>query len=326
MKAVVCTEYGPLDKLELLERTDPEPGEGQVVIDVASAGLNFPDLLTIQGLYQVPAEPPFVPGVEGSGTVSSVGSGVSSLVTGQRVMAYGSVGAFAEKWAVDATTCVPIDDATSFDTAAALTVAYGTAYHALKQRAQLQPGEVVVVLGAAGGVGSAAIEVGKAMAAHVIAAAGTAEKLAFCRELGADETINYADEDLKQRTKELTGGRGADIIFDPVGGDLTEQAFRSIAWKGRHLVIGFAAGTIPTVPWNLPLLKGAAIVGVFWGAFMVAEPDQHTQNMRDLIDMLRGGTITPRVTASYGLDDYKAAFSDIAMRRAKGKIVLHPSA
>jgi NADPH2:quinone reductase len=326
VKAVVCTEYGSLDKLELLEVADPEPGEGQVVIDVASAGLNFPDLLTIRGLYQVPAEPPFVPGVEASGTVSGVGSDVSHLVVGQRVMAYGAIGAFAEKWAVDATTCVPIDDATSFDTAAALTVVYGTAYHALKQRAQLQPGEILLVLGAAGGVGSAAIEVGKAMGAHVIAAAGNDEKLAFCRELGADEAINYTDEDLKLRTKELTGGKGADIIFDPVGGDLTEQAFRSVAWKGRHLVIGFATGTIPSVPWNLPLLKGASIVGVFWGAFMVAEPDHHTQNMRDLMDMLQDGTLMPRVTASYALDDYKAAFSDNAMRRVKGKIVLHPSA
>jgi NADPH2:quinone reductase len=322
VRAVVCTEYGPPEKLELAELADPEPADGQVVIDVASAGLNFPDLLTIQGLYQTPAEPPFVPGVEASGTVSSLGSGVSHLAIGQRVMAYGAVGAFAEKWAVDGAMCVPINDETSFDTAAALTVAYGTAYHALKQRAQLQPGEVLLVLGAAGGVGSAAIEVGKAMGAHVIAAAGTDDKLAFCREVGADETINYSDEDLKVRTKELTGGKGADVIFDPVGGDFTEQAFRSVAWRGRHLVIGFAAGAIPQVPWNLPLLKGASIVGVFWGAFMVAEPEHHAQNMRDLMDMLADGTLTPRVTASYALDEYEAAFTDLARRRVKGKVVI----
>jgi NADPH2:quinone reductase len=325
VKAVVCTEYGPPENLELLELADPEPAAGQVVIDVASAGLNFPDLLTVQGLYQTPAEPPFVPGVEASGTVSRLGSGVSHLATGQRVMAYGAVGAFAEKWAVDAAACVPIDDATSFDTAAALTVAYGTAYHSLKQRAQLESGEVLLVLGAAGGVGSAAIEVGKAMGASVIAAASNDDKLAFCRDLGADETINYGDEDLKVRTRELTGGRGADVIFDPVGGDLTEQALRSIAWKGRHLVIGFAAGAIPAVPWNLPLLKGASVVGVFWGAFTVAEPEQHAQNMRDLMDMLADGTLTPRVTASYALDEYEAAFSDLAMRRVKGKVVMRTS-
>ncbi len=325
MKAVLCTEYGPPEKLELVELQDPEPADGQVVIDVASASLNFPDLLTIQGLYQTPAEPPFVPGVEASGTVSRLGSGVSHLAIGQRVMAYGAVGAFAEKWTVDGTACVPIDDAISFDTAAALTVAYGTAYHALKQRAQLEPGEVLLVLGAAGGVGSAAIEVGKAMRARVIAAAGNDDKLAFCREVGADETINYTDEDLKVRTKELTGGKGADVIFDPIGGDLTEQAFRSVAWRGRHLVIGFAAGAIPQVPWNLPLLKGASIVGVFWGAFMVAEPERNAQNMREVMDMLADGTLTPRVTASYALDDYEAAFSDLAMRRVKGKVVLHTS-
>jgi NADPH2:quinone reductase len=312
VKAVVCTEYGPPEKLELTELADPEPADAQVVIDVASAGLNFPDLLTIQGLYQTSAEPPFVPGVEASGTVSRLGSGVSHLAIGQRVIADGAM-------------CVPIDDATSFDTAAALTVAYGTAYHALKQRAELQAGEVLLVLGAAGGVGSAAIEVGKAMGAYVIAGASTDDKIAFCRDMGADETINYSDEDLKVRTRELTGGRGADVIFDPVGGDLAEPALRSIAWKGRHLVIGFAAGAIPAVPWNLPLLKGASVVGVFWGAFTVAEPEQHAQNMRDLMDMLADGTLTPRVTASYALEEYETAFSDLAMRRVKGKVVIRTS-
>jgi NADPH2:quinone reductase len=181
------------------------------------------------------------------------------------------------------------------------------------------------VLGAAGGVGSAAIEIGKAMGAYVIAAASNDDKIAFCRDLGADKTINYSDEDLKVRTRELTGGRGADVIFDPVGGDLAEQAFRSIAWKGRHLVIGFASGAIPAVPWNLPLLKGASVVGVFWGAFTVAEPEQHAQNMRDLMDMLADGTLTPRVTASYALEEYETAFSDLAMRRVKGKVVIRTS-
>jgi NADPH2:quinone reductase len=323
VKAVLCTEFGPPEKLALAELPDPVPGEGEVVIDIAAASLNFPDLLTIQGLYQIRAEPPFVPGVEASGTVSNVGSGVSHLTVGQRVMAYGSVGAFAEKWAVDGRACVPIDDSVRFDTAASLTVAYGTSYHALKQRSELQPEETLLVLGAAGGVGSAAVEIGKAMGARVIAAASSDDKLSFCRELGADETVNYSDEDLKVRVKQLTGGKGVDVIFDPVGGDLTEQAFRSVGWKGRHLVVGFAAGEIPSVPWNLPLLKGASIVGVFWGAFMVAEPATNAQNMHDLMSMLANGTFTPRITASYALDDYASAFSDMAERRVKGKIVFN---
>jgi NADPH2:quinone reductase len=326
VRAVLCTEFGPPEALELADLPDPVPGAIQVVIDVASASLNFPDLLTIQGLYQTRATPPFVPGVEASGTVVSLGADVSHLSVGQRVMAYGDVGAFAEKWAIDGQACIAIDDSVSFNTAAALTVAYGTAYHALKQRAELRPGETLLVLGAAGGVGSAAIEIGKAIGARVIAAASNDDKLAFCRELGADEFIDYSSEDLKARTKELTSGKGADVIFDPVGGDLTEQAFRSIAWKGRHLVIGFAAGDIPAVPWNLPLLKGASIVGVFWGAFMAAEPDVNAENMHDLMAMLADGTVSPRVTASYDLDDYESAFTDLERRRVKGKIVIRVSA
>lgn len=323
MRAVLCKEFGPLDRLELVEMPDPVAGDGQVLIDVASASLNFPDLLTVQGLYQTRAEPPFVPGVEAAGTIAALGEGVSHLSVGQRVMAAGAMGAFAEKWAVDAATCMPIDDSFSFDTAAVLALAYGTSYHALKQRASLQPGETLLVLGAAGGVGSAAVEIGKVMGARVIAAASTEEKVAFCRGLGADETINYGASDLKTALKELVGGKGIDVIFDPVGGELTYQAFRAVAWKGRHLVIGFAAGDIPSVPWNLPLLKGASIVGVFWGAFTQAEPAVNRQNMKDLIDMVLAGTLTPRVMASYPLDDYASAFGQLATRRAMGKVVLH---
>lgn len=325
MRAVVCKEFGPLEALELSEVPDPVAGEGQVVIDVATASLNFPDLLTVQGLYQVRMDPPFVPGVEAAGTVSAVGEGVSSLSVGQRVMAVGAGGAFAEKWAIDEAVCVPIADSISFDAGASLMLAYGTSYHALKQRADIQPGESLLVLGAAGGVGSAAVEIGTMMGANVIAAASTDDKLAFCRDLGADDTVNYVEEDLKARVKELTGGRGADVIYDPVGGTIAEQAFGAIARRGRHLVIGFASGSIPSVPWNLPLLKGASIVGVYWGAFTTTEPETNRQNMHELVGMVTNGTLSPRVTTSYALADFAEAFDELASRRARGKVVLHIS-
>lgn len=325
MRAVLCAEFGPPESLRIAELPDPVAGAGQVVIDVATASLNFPDLLTIRGLYQFKAEPPFVPGAEAAGTVSALGEGVTHLSVGQRVMAVGVVGAFAEKWAIDAEACVPIDDSLSFDAAAALMLAYGTSHHALVQRAMLQPGETLLVLGAAGGVGSAAVEIGKAMGATVIASAGSEEKLSFCRDLGADEAINYEVESLKDRVKELTGGRGADVVFDPVGGDLSEQAFRAIAWRGRHLVVGFATGDIPAVPWNLPLLKGASIVGVFWGAFTRTDAATHAQNMDDLISMIDSGTIAPRVTSVYPLADFARAYDEMATRRAKGKVLLRVS-
>ena len=325
MKGVLCRRFGPPEDLELADIAEPVAGPTQVVIDVASASLNFPDLLTIRGQYQFKTDPPFVPGAEGAGTVSAVGANVTHVSVGQRVMGVGVVGAFAEKWLMEASACIPIDDSLSFDVAASLTLAYGTSYHALKQRAMIQPDETLLVLGAAGGVGSAAVEIGKAMGATVIAAAGSDDKLSFCRELGADETVNYADEDLKTRVKELTDGNGADVIYDPVGGDLSEQAFRAIAWRGRHLVVGFAAGDIPSVAWNLPLLKGAAIVGVFWGAFTTAEPETFEQNMREVVDMVGSGSLSPRVTATYPLSDFASAFEELTSRRARGKIVLHIS-
>jgi NADPH2:quinone reductase len=325
VRAVLCKEFGPPESLELADLPEPAAGAGEVVIDVATASMNFPDLLTIQGLYQFKSEPPFVPGVEGAGTVSAIGDGVTHLTVGQRVMAVGVVGAFAEKWVMNAGACIPIDDSLSFDVAAALTLAYGTSYHALKQRAMLQPGETLLVLGAAGGVGSAAVEIGKAMGATVIAAVGSEEKTSFCRDLGADETVNYAEENLKDRVKELTGGSGADVIYDPVGGALSEQAFRAIAWRGRHLVVGFAAGDIPTIPLNLPVLKGAAIVGVFWGAFTAAEPDVFALNMREVIGMVASGELSPRISSAYPLAEFAAAYDEMASRRAQGKILLHVS-
>jgi len=325
MRAVLCTEYGTQDKLSIAEVQDVAAGPGQVTIDVKAASLNFPDLLVIQGLYQHRPTPPFVPGAEAAGVVSEVGEGVTSVAPGQRVMAVGVEGAFAERWVVDASSVVPMPDDMPFETAAALTLAYGTSYHALKQRAALKAGETLLVLGAAGGVGSAAVEIGKTMGAVVIAAASTEDKLAFCRELGADETINYSTQSLKDRTKELTSGRGADVIYDPVGGDLSEQAFRAIAWKGRHLVVGFTTGDIPKIPWNLPLLKGASIVGVYWGSFTKHEPAENIANGAELFELLASGSLKPRVSDVFALDEYRQAFDVMASRGARGKVVLKVS-
>ncbi len=321
MKAILCTELGGPDRLSVVELDDPIPGQGQVVIDVAFASLNFPDLLTIRGLYQIKSEPPFVPGFEAAGIVSLVGEGVERVKVGDRVSAYNTIGAFAEKWLVDEAACVEVPDDVPLEVAASINIAYGTSYHALKQRARLAEGETLLVLGAAGGVGAAAVEIGVLMGARVIAAASSDEKLDFCRELGAVETINYATQDLRERIKEITGGKGVDVVYDPVGGDLSEQAFRSIAWKGRHLVIGFAAGDIPAIPLNLPLLKGASIVGVFWGAFTANEPDANVQNMNEMFDLIVSGRLAPRVTQAFALDDYEAAYDVFASRSVTGKVV-----
>lgn len=321
MRAISCTELGEPDKLSVVELEDPVAGAGQVVIDVSFASLNFPDLLTIQGLYQVRAEPPFVPGFEAAGVVSAVGPGVHAVSVGDRVSAFNTIGAFAEQWVVDASACIPIPDGVRLDVAASINIAYGTSYHALKQRASLSEGETLLVLGAAGGVGSAAVEIGSLMGARVIAAASTDEKLDFCRNLGATETINYVTEDLRGRIKEITGGKGVDVIYDPVGSDLSELAFRSIAWKGRHLVIGFAAGDIPSLPLNLPLLKGASVVGVFWGSFTAHEPNVNVQNIQEMFDLVLDGRLNPRVTQSFALDEYEAAYSVFASRSVQGKVV-----
>jgi NADPH2:quinone reductase len=322
MRAVLCTEYGTQDRLSIGDVADSVAGPGQVMIEMAAASLNFPDLLVIAGLYQFKPEPPFVPGAEGAGTVSAVGADVMHVKVGQRVMAVGVQGAFADRWVVDADSVIPIPDDMDFEIAASLTLAFGTSYHALKQRAALEPGETLLVLGAAGGVGSAAIEIGKAMGASVIAAASSDEKLDFCRDIGADMTINYATEDLKARAKELTEGRGADVIFDPVGGELSELAFRSIAWKGRHLVVGFAAGDNPKIPHNHPHLKGGTINGVLWGSLTSREPKENLRNGAELFEMLSEGTLEPRVTNVFPLEEYESAFDLMASRKATGKIVL----
>jgi NADPH2:quinone reductase len=321
VRAITCTDLGGPEKLSVPDTESPEPGPGQVVIDVAFASLNFPDLLTIQGLYQVKAEPPFVPGFEASGIVSALGADVTGISVGDRVSAYNTIGAFAEQWVVDAKACVPVPPGVPLDVAASINIAYGTSYHALKQRAQLRKGETLLVLGAAGGVGSVAVEIGSHLGAHVIAAASSEDKLKFCRELGATETINYATEDIRARIKEITGGRGVDVVYDPVGGEISELAFRSIAWRGRHLVIGFASGDIPALPWNLSLLKGASVVGVFWGSFAAHEPEVNAQNMKEMFNLVLDGELTPQVTQSFGLDEYEAAYGVFASRSVQGKVV-----
>jgi NADPH2:quinone reductase len=322
MRAIICEALGPPEDLVLGDLPDPEPGPGEIAIAVETASFNFPDLLIIQGAYQFRADPPFVPGAEGAGTIVALGDGVTGLHVGQRVAAVASHGAFAQRWVVDAATAIPIPDGVSSAVAAVSTMTYGTSYHALAQRARLAPGETLLVLGAAGGVGSAAVELGKSMGATVIAAASTDDKLAFCRELGADATINIVDDDVRSRIKDLTGGRGVDVVYDPVGGDLTETAFRSIAWEGRYLVVGFAAGDIPSLPLNLPLLKGASVMGVFWGSFATRDPAANRSNANAIFDLVQRGVVAPRTMEVVSFDDFARGFELMATRRVTGKIAL----
>jgi NADPH2:quinone reductase len=303
------------------ELPDPVPGPGQVVVNVEAAGLNFPDSLIIEGKYQARPEPPFSPGFEAAGVVAEVGEGVE-LPLGTRVIGLGEHGAFAEKWLIDASMVQPVPDSMDAAEAAGFGLIYGTSYYALRQRAGLREGETLLVLGAAGGVGSAAVDLGRAMGARIIAAASSPEKLEFARSLGAGATINYAEEDLRDRVKELTDGAGADVVFDPVGGDLTDAALRSTAWDGRLLVIGFAAGDIPRVPLNLPLLKSISIVGVFWGGWARRDPAASAANFAELFQMIDEGALTPRVTEVLPLEHYLEAFRLLTERRARGKIVL----
>jgi len=322
MKAVLCKELGLADKLVVGEIDAPNLGKGQVLIDVKAAGLNFPDTLIIQGKYQFQPDLPFTPGGEGAGVVSAVGEGVKHLKPGDNVIFMCQTGAFAEQVVVPAVTAVPMPDGLSYEMAAGITLTYGTSYHALKQRAELKAGETVLVLGAAGGVGIATVELAKAMGAKVIAAASTDEKLAFCKESGADELINYSTEDLRGRIKEITGGKGVDVIYDPVGGDYTETAFRTMAPGGRLLVVGFAAGDIPKIPINLCLLKQASLVGVFWGAWAASNPPAQIQNMKDILGMVASGEVRASVNDVFDLKDVEAAYACLTERRAKGKVIL----
>ncbi len=322
MRALVCESFGPIEQLKVTETPDPEPAPDHVVVDVKAAGLNFPDVLCVQGLYQFKPETPFTPGQEAAGVISALGEGVSRFQVGDRVAFVGLTGAFAEKALVHSFAVGKIPDSMPFETAAGFSMAYGTSYYALKQRGGLQPGETLLVLGAAGGVGLAAVELGKAMGARVIAAASTAEKLEAARAAGADEGVNYAEEDLRARMKELTGGAGVDVIYDPVGGDYAEPALRSMGWGGRYLVIGFAAGEIPRIPLNLTLLKSCQIVGVFWGAWLGRAPAEHAANMAELFSFFEAGKLKPHVSARYPLADAQTGLADLAARKAVGKIVL----
>jgi NADPH:quinone reductase len=309
VKAVICKAYGPPENL-VLEDVEPlKPGRGQVVVSVKACGVNFPDTLIIQGLYQFKPSPPFSPGVE-------------RVKPGDRVIAFSAYGGFAEEMLAEAGGLIPMPAAMDFDTAASFVMTYGTDIHALKDRAHLRPGETLLVLGAAGGIGLAAVEIGKAMGAKVIAAASSEEKLAICRQHGADDAINYSNEDLKERVKALTGGQGVDVIVDPVGGAYSEPALRGIAWNGRFLVIGFTAGDIPRIPLNLLLLKGCSIVGVFWGSFAARDPQHNRENLRDLLGWLKAGKLKPRISARYSLEHAADALNDILQRKVTGKTVL----
>lgn len=322
MRAIVCTAIGPAEGLSVQDLPDPQPGPGEIVLDVRAAGLNFPDTLIIEGKYQFQPDVPFVPGGEASGVVSAVGADVSHFKVGDQVVAMGVFGAFAEKWAVDASSVIPKPPSMEHRVAAGFGLTYGTSFYALKQRANLQPGETLLVLGAAGGVGSAAVDLGKAMGARVIAAASTDDKLAYATELGADAGINYSTDDFRERVKELTGGQGVDVVYDPVGGQLTEPALRSMAWNGRLLVVGFAAGSIPEIPLNLPLLKGVSITGVFWGAWTKRDPAASAANFAELFSMVESGAVHSEVSAVYPLDGFAEAFGLLTGRAAKGKVVL----
>jgi len=324
MRALVCKDFAPYQQLSVEEVADPALPAGFVMLDVKAAGVNFPDILLVEGKYQMKPERPFIPGMEAAGVVSAVGEGVTGIKTRDRVIAATMLGAFAEKVPVHASQVVPMPASMSFDEGAALTTIYGTSWHALKDRAKLKAGESVLVLGAAGGVGIATVQLAKAAGARVIAAASSDEKLAFCRENGADETINYSTEDLKARVKELTGGKGVDVVYDPVGGDLAEAALRASGWDARYLVIGFASGPIPKIPLNLALLNSRNILGVFWGAWAGRFPRENAGNIKEIFDMFEVGKVRPPVSASYPLAEYAKAFEDLLERRVRGKVVLNP--
>jgi len=324
MKAVVCRSFGSPDSLQVEEVDDPVAGPGAVVVDVEASSVNYPDLLMVRDEYQFKPGLPFVPGGEVAGTIIEVGEGVEGVALGERVMALCGVGGFAEKAALPARALLPVPDGMDMATAACFPTAYGTSYHALKDRGRLQPGEVVLVLGAAGGVGMAAVEIGSAMGAVVIAAASSEAKLAACVEHGAAMTIDYSTEDLRARLRELTDGQGPDVIYDPVGGDLAEPAFRSIGWRGRYLVVGFVGGDIPRLPLNLPLLKGAELVGVYWGNFTARQPSDHRRNMDELAAMWAGGQVRPPVWARYPMTEAAAALAELGERRVIGKVVVAP--
>lgn len=324
MKAIVCNEFGPPEKLVLEDVDDPVAGPGEIVIDVRAAGVTFPDALMIQDKYQFKAPLPFIPGGEVAGVVHSVGEGVSDFAIGERVVgSSGLTGGFAEYCKAPAAATRRIPENLGFAESTGMLYAYGTSHYGLKYRGKLQPGETLLVLGAAGNVGLAAVELGKLMGAKVIAAASSAEKLSVCRDRGADETIDYSKEDLKTRAKELTDGRGVDVVFDCIGGDYSEAALRAIAWEGRFLVIGFTAG-IPNLPLNLTLLKSCDVVGVFLGAMVSREPEKRIAIEAELDALAAAGKLNPYVSERFTLEDAPAALAGLLARKVTGKVVIEP--
>ena len=324
MKALICHAFGPIDQLRVEDMPDLVPGPGEVVLRVRAAGVNFPDALIVQNLYQFKPTPPFSPGGESAGEVLAVGEGVTHFKVGDAAIALTIWGGFAEQVRVREDQLFALPEGMPYEVAGALLLTYGTCLHALRDRANVQAGQTVLVLGAAGGIGTATIELAKAMGARVIAAASTAEKLDLCRRLGADECINYREQNLRDELKRLTGGQGVDVVMDPVGGDLAELALRSMAWRGRYLVVGFTDGQIPRLPLNLVLLKGCAIVGVFWGDFIRREPAAAAQDLHDLVAMYRDKRIEPLISGRYTLQDAPQAIAALAERRAQGKLIVLP--
>ena len=326
MKAVLCKAWGLPETLVVEDVASPAPKADEILVEVHAAGVNFPDTLIIQKKYQFVPELPFSPGGEVAGVVKAVGADVKQWKVGDRVLGSTTWGGYAQEVCVNAERAMPVPEGMDFATASAFVLAYGTSLYAVKDRAQLKAGETMLVLGAAGGVGIAAVEIGKALGARVIAAASSEDKLALCREHGADATINYATEDLRERIKALTDGKGPDVIYDPVGGQYTEAALRSIAWDGRLLVIGFAAGEIPKLPLNLTLLKSASVVGVFWGAFLRRDQAATQKHLSELFELYTSGKVRPPITKSYPLADAAQALRDVMERRVKGKVVILPRA
>lgn len=324
MKAVICSRLDGPEALVVGELPDPQPGPGQVVVEVKSAALNFPDALMVRGMYQVKPPLPFSPGAELAGIVRAVGEGVERPRVGDAVIGLSGQGACAQLCVMDAARTMPLPEGIDFDIGAAFALTYGTALHALRNVGALQEGETLAVLGAAGGTGIAAIECGKILGAKVIACASSAEKLALCREHGADETIDYSTEDLRARLDAIAGKRGVDVVFDAVGGAHTESALRATGWRGRLLVIGFAAGEIPKLPLNLALLKERQILGVYWGDWTRRDPAGHVKNMRDLVAWIRDGRVRPAITERVGLEGVPDAIARMAARRVLGKVVVHP--
>ena len=325
MKALVCEQYGPVEDLKYRDFPDPEPAPGEILVAVKAIGVNFPDGLLVEGKYQARPECPFAPGSEISGEVVGLGEGVIDFAVGDRVLALTTnFGAYAEQITLPSSAAYKMPASMDYETGAALLAASGTAHHGLRQRGRLQAGETLVVLGAAGGTGIAAVQIGKAIGARVIAVCSSEEKLAFAKSQGADDGINYSEQDLNKAIKALTNGRGADVVYDAVGGDAFDACSRAMAWDGRLLIVGFASGRIPTLPVNLTLVKGYSVIGVFWGSFTLKQPEDHAANMRELYQWFEAGKVVPVIDKGFALKDGIEAIKYVTGRNVRGKVVVRP--